>query len=89
MVILALIYHRYNQVNNKEKVIEVVYIHSDETKFDFWDTYKDKPWLSIPFEDENNMKLKALFSIASVPVLVIIKRNGYVVTYSGREGRNY
>ena len=62
-----------------------MYCSSDESYPDFWETYYDKPWLAVPFGDDTNMKLKALFSVASVPVLVIINRGSKVVTHSGRE----
>ena len=75
----------YYAVNQKQREWEVVYVNSDESENDFWDSYSDKPWLAVRFGEETNMKLKALFSIASVPVFVVVNRKGQVVTYSGRE----
>jgi hypothetical protein len=42
------------------------------------------PWLSIPFNDSRVMDLKAMYAITHIPILVIIRKNGTVVTTNGR-----
>ena len=42
------------------------------------------PWLSIPFGDERVMELKQMYSITAVPILVILRKDGTVVTTNAR-----
>lgn len=42
------------------------------------------PWLAIPFNDSRVMDLKAMYAITHIPILVIIRKNGTVVTTNAR-----
>lgn len=40
--------------------------------------------MSIPFGDQRVMELKSMYSITAVPVLVILRKDGTVVTTNAR-----
>ncbi len=42
------------------------------------------PWLTIPFGDPRIMELKSIYSITAVPILVILRKDGTVVTTNAR-----
>ena len=44
----------------------------------------ETPWLAIPFNDPRVMELKQFYAITAVPVLVIIRKDGTLVTTNAR-----
>ena len=74
----------YNKVNKTRKKIEIVYVTSDEDPNQFNSQLSSFPWVSIPFNDTRVMELKGMYAISAVPVLVIIRKDGTVVTTNGR-----
>uniref|UniRef100_A0A7S3CPC7 protein-disulfide reductase n=1 Tax=Strombidium rassoulzadegani TaxID=1082188 RepID=A0A7S3CPC7_9SPIT len=74
----------YNHVNQFSKKIEIIYVNSDEDTGQFNGVISQTPWLSIPFNDPRVMDLKQLYAITSVPILVILRKDGTVVTTNGR-----
>ena len=59
-------------------------MNSDESQMQFNQMASQSPWLSIPYLDERVMDLKSMYSITAVPVLVILRKDGTVVTANGR-----
>jgi len=74
----------YRKINAHGKRLEVVYAHSDENYQQFAGHVAQMPWLAIPFGDPRAMDLKAMYSITAVPVLVVLRKDGTVVTTNGR-----
>ena len=75
----------YDEINKDRKQLEIVYVSSDETFQEFWEFFSSQmSWLAIPFGDERIMDLKGVFSITAVPVLVILRKDGTVVTTNAR-----
>ena len=74
----------YNKVNQVNKQIEIIYVSSDEDASQFNAMLSKFPFLSIPYNDARLMELKAMYAITAVPVLVIIRKDGTVVTTNGR-----
>ena len=74
----------YKKVNMINKKIEIIYVNSDEDPGQFNNAISQTPWLAIPFNDSRVMELKQFYAITAVPVLVIIRKDGTIVTTNGR-----
>ena len=74
----------YEKVNAMTKQIEIIYVSSDEDPNQFNNQLQRFPFVSIPFNDPRLMELKAMYAITAVPVLVIIRKDGTVVTTNAR-----
>ena len=74
----------YNK--NKDKLgFEVVLVSIDSSKEEM-DSYMkdyDMPWLAVPFKKhENRQKLKEIYGAESIPCLVLVDRDGKVISSS-------
>ncbi|CCW67388.1 unnamed protein product [Phytomonas sp. Hart1] len=87
----------YNKLH-KEKNFEVVFVSWDEEEEDHTKYYEKMPWLAIPFEQSDTVKLLAnRYSVESIPTLIAIEaETGNVITTSGvskvredPEGKNF
>ena len=74
----------YRNANKINKKIEIIYVNSDEDPGQFNSVISSVPWLAIPFNDSRVMELKQMYAITAIPVLVIIRKDGTVVTTNGR-----
>ena len=74
----------YNESNKINKKIEIIYVNSDEDAGQFNGQISQTPWLNIPYGDPRVMDLKQLYAITSVPMLVILRKDGTQVTTNGR-----
>ncbi|KAG6398795.1 hypothetical protein SASPL_140265 [Salvia splendens] len=75
----------YNELQ-KHHNFEIVFVSGDGDK-EAYDAYFSKmPWLAIPFSDsEAREKLDALFTVSGIPHLVILDKDGKVLTNEGVE----
>ncbi|XP_068939252.1 nucleoredoxin-like protein 1 isoform X2 [Petaurus breviceps papuanus] len=67
---------------NRSSQIALVYISQDETE-DQQDSFlRDMPrkWLFLPFQDELKRDLERMFAVDHVPMVVVLKPSGEVVT---------
>jgi nucleoredoxin len=69
----------YNEVNESEKVLEVIFVSGDKTQDEFVAYYGEMPWLALPRADSRLAKLAKEFDVKGVPRLVILKPDGTVV----------
>ena len=74
----------YKAANKNNKKIEIIYVNSDEDPNQFNSQLSNFPWLAIPYNDSRVMELKSMYAITGVPVLVIIRKDGTVVTTNAR-----
>ncbi|XP_068130569.1 nucleoredoxin-like protein 1 [Hyperolius riggenbachi] len=68
---------------NRSSQIALVYITRDRSEEDHDSFIKDMPkrWLLVPFEDEDFRRdLEVQFSVSKVPVLVVLKPSGQVIS---------
>ena len=42
------------------------------------------PWMALGYTDSRNKVFKQQFGVTGIPTLVILNKNGEVVTYEGR-----
>merc|ERR1712139_571414 len=69
----------------KMKGLEVVFVSSDKDQDQFKDYFKDMPWLALDFEDrKRKTQLSNMFGVRGIPALVIIDKDGSVITKEGR-----
>lgn len=63
---------------------EIVFISADQDDESFGTYFSKMPWLAIPFSDsETRTKLDELFMVQGIPHLVILDKDGKVLTYEG------
>jgi nucleoredoxin len=69
----------------KSKGLEVVFVSSDKDDEQFKDYFKDMPWLALDYEDrKRKSQLSSMFGVRGIPALVIIDKDGSVITTEGR-----
>ena len=69
--------HLYKHLNAS---FEIVLIPKDFTQAEFLSYFQGMNWLSVPFEDQKRIDwLTQLFSIESIPALVILNQDGQIV----------
>merc|ERR1719408_201549 len=65
--------------------IEVVFISADRDQASFDEYYGEMPWAAVPFEARDlKDKLSARFGVRGIPMLVVLKADGSLVTDNGR-----
>merc|ERR1711988_62240 len=75
----------YNDVNANGKVLEVVFVSSDQSEQQMADYYKSMAdWLAVPFGDAKVQELKSKYSVSGIPRLVVLKQDGSVAADNGR-----
>jgi nucleoredoxin len=69
----------------KSKGLEIVFVSSDKDDEQFNDYFKEQPWLALDFEDrKRKAQLSSMFGVRGIPALVIIDKDGSVITKEGR-----
>jgi len=69
----------------KTKGLEVVFVSSDKGEKEFDSYYGEQPWLALPYEDrERKAALSKQFKVQGIPTLVILDKDGSVITTKGR-----
>lgn len=61
-----------------------MYVHSDEDNGQFNNAITSVPWLAIPYGDSRVMEVKQFYAVTAVPVLVVLRKDGTLVTTNGR-----
>jgi nucleoredoxin len=69
----------------KEKGLEIVFVSSDKDEEAFSSYFGEQPWLALDFSDRKRKEqLSQLFGVSGIPSLVIIDKDGSVITKDGR-----
>jgi len=65
--------------------VEIVFVSSDQTEEAMFDYMKEShgEWFALPFEDKIATELSNKYDIAGIPSLVVVKKDGTVVTLEG------
>ncbi|RWS04872.1 16 kDa thioredoxion-like protein [Dinothrombium tinctorium] len=82
----SLLADAYNEIKRDGHEFEIIYVSSDQNAQKFQNFFRDShaDWLAIPFKHEAIKALRQRFRIAGVPVLVITRTDGTVITDLGR-----
>jgi nucleoredoxin len=73
----------YNNVNKKEKVLEIVFFSWDNSEEEFKDYFSHMPWKAITLGNEKINQVAGSNGIKSIPTLLIFK-NGKLVSKTAR-----
>lgn len=69
----------------KAKGLEVVFVSSDRDEGSFNEYFKEMPWFALDYSDRKRKEqLSTLLGVSGIPALVIIDKDGSVVTTEGR-----
>ena len=77
----------YEQMKLEKKPFEVIFISSDRSQKDMQIYMKEMqmPWLALPFEEQGiQQNITQLFSVRTIPALIIIDDAGQLLTVNGR-----
>ena len=74
----------YEEANKDGKQIEIVFVSSDQNQASFEAYFGEMPWKAVPFGDERVGKLKSQFNVTGIPKLVVLGKDGNVVSENGR-----
>merc|ERR1712182_85606 len=67
------------------KGLEVVFVSCDKDEEQFTDYFKEMPWLALDFADrKRKAQLSSMFGVRGIPALVIVDKDGSVITKEGR-----
>ncbi|XP_064477483.1 nucleoredoxin-like protein 2 [Ornithodoros turicata] len=77
----------YQELKDDDVSFEVVFVSSDRSASDMLSYMKEchGDWQAVKYGDELAQKLKSLFGVSGIPMLVVVKEDGSVIT---KEGRN-
>lgn len=72
------------------KSFEVVFLSSDKDDEAFKDYFAEMPWLAVPFAERSLKEdLSNLFEVQGIPMLVLLKPDGTLLTNNGREAVSF
>jgi nucleoredoxin len=72
----------YQKLKNQ---LEIVFVSSDTNEDEFKNYFKKMPWLAVDFHDQTRRdQLSSKYGVHGIPTLVIVDRNGQLLTTDGR-----
>jgi nucleoredoxin len=75
-----------SEIYRKLSDFEIVFISADRDEKSFEEYHRTMPWLALPFSDENTReKLDEAFHVYDIPYLVLLNKEGGVITTEGVE----
>lgn len=75
----------YKKLKAKRDDFELIFVSGDRDPKTFREYYRSMaPWLALPFGDDRISDLNDLFGVDGIPTLVIVDKNGQLITSSGR-----
>lgn len=75
----------YNQMNEGEKIFEIIEVSFDKNESDFKNHISQFPWKFIPFGDSKINELKERYNVKVVPKFFPIDKEGEILSDEGRE----
>ncbi|KAL4017402.1 hypothetical protein IC575_020954 [Cucumis melo] len=75
----------YNEIKQKYKEFEVIFISSDRDDNSFQEFFSGMPWLALPFGDERKNFINRRFKIQGIPAVVAINESGRTVSTEARK----
>ncbi|KAG8178833.1 hypothetical protein JTE90_016504, partial [Oedothorax gibbosus] len=76
----------YEEAKDGKLPLEIIFVSSDRSE-DALFSYMDEAhgdWLAVPFDSPIINQLKQAFSIQGIPTLIVVKKDGTIVTTNGR-----
>jgi hypothetical protein len=75
----------YNEINEGEKVLEIIQISFENDEQDFKRSISNLPWKFLPFNDPKIKELQNKYNVLEIPKFIPIDRNGEKMSDYGRE----
>lgn len=75
----------YEDANEGDKIFEIIHIPFDKSDSEFKSSISDKPWVFIPLNDERVEQIKNKFKVTSIPVFLLIDKNGNILSDTCRK----
>ena len=75
----------YNQMNDGEKVFEIIQVSFDAKEEDFKTAIKDLPWKFLPLNFSGINELKKKYNVLTIPKFFPIDKTGKSLSDTGRE----
>mmetsp|Transcript_6747 Transcript_6747/g.6995 ORF Transcript_6747/g.6995 Transcript_6747/m.6995 type:complete len:164 (+) Transcript_6747:11-502(+) len=75
----------YKEVNNPEKIFEIVHMSSEKNEIEFKASITDIPWAIIKYNNNVIHHLGSELKVEYIPMLYIISFNGDLITDEGRK----
>jgi len=72
----------------KDKGLEIVFVSSDQTPEDMNSYMKEAhgDWMAVEHNSDVSNKLSEKYGVSGIPCLVVVKKDGTLVTKEGRSG---
>lgn len=74
----------YKAVNFPDRRLEIITVSCDKDEAGFHQQVDPQPWLHIPFADPRIAALKTLFHVSTLPILILLKKDGSEALRSAR-----
>jgi len=75
----------YDAINAEKKRMEIILVSNDTSEEEMKQHMNEMPWLGIPYGDSVRIAyLQKYCGIFGVPTLVLLNRNGDIITRGGR-----
>jgi len=76
----------YEEIKENDEPLEIIFVSSDRSEEALFDYMSEShgDWLAVPLNSSVTDQLKKQFKIEGIPTLVIIKKDGTVVSKNGR-----
>jgi thiol-disulfide isomerase/thioredoxin len=76
----------YKSMKAEKKDFEIIFISSDKSQEEFDEYVKEHPWPALPWSQRKvKDKLSRKMKVSSIPALVILNKEGQVVSSKGRQ----
>lgn len=73
------------QKSLRSKGMEIIFVSSDHSEKEFQSYYNGMPWLAVPYSRRDvHQSLNKKFKVQGIPTLVILDKDGQVITKDGR-----
>jgi len=75
----------YTTLTSSNKPLAVVFVSADQDTEAFNEYYGEQPWYAVPYDDQDRRdSLNEAFGIRSIPTLVVLDKEGQLITKEGR-----
>ncbi|XP_076307185.1 nucleoredoxin-like protein 2 [Tachypleus tridentatus] len=76
----------YNELKDKGASFEIIFVSSDRSPDDMFQYMKEShgDWLALSHGSEVASKLKKKYGVQGIPTLVVVKKDGILITKDGR-----
>jgi len=75
----------YKHVNRNRKVLEIIFVSSDQDNESFNEYFDSMPWVAFPLGNENIRNIQNKYEHSGIPYLVITNRYNIVTTNARSE----